>query len=360
MRLCISADAHVGVNGKLKDIMWAMSKIRQYNHERDIDTWFMLGDLMHDRESVGTSELYALTQFLDDTDIKYGQQMHVLVGNHDMYLKNSWEINSLRPLSRHIKVYDSVQSVSIDGRRIWILPFIYYENEYMARLAEIESNISKDDILFTHIGVRGAKFNACFLLQSWSTVDFAQSAFQRVLAGHFHCHQEVGRVTYPGSIIPYKFDEGDVDHGFLILDTDTLKCDFVSIWDGVKPGEYRPPQYLTFDSDDLSDLSLVNGNVIRILTSKEYITQNKLMEIRQSVIDAGAVDVRWMHIATKDDVQSIEMAKMATSKASELFERYMNADKSAKELNSSLLLKMNSEIVAEGDRLYEVQEDVSV
>jgi hypothetical protein len=199
----------------------------------------------------------------------------------------------------------------------------------------------------------------CFLLKHWSIVDLSESGFDKVFTGHFHCAQQVGsNIWYPGSLIPFKFDEGDVDHGFIVLDTETLDHEFVSIWAGETQAD-RPPQFLTLDDDGISAKTEdeVRGNVVRVALSHEY-TSNQLEDIRKHLQELGAKTVRWLHIGSKDDKQKFEIAADQAATASELFTRFAAADKNAKPLKMELLLKLNREVVSEGDRRYTAAEDI--
>jgi len=271
-----------------------------------------------------------------------------------MFLKNSWEINSLKPLSRYLDCRVNVDRITLGGKRFWIIPFVHHESEYMDILKKVEKRYEDGDILLTHIGVRSAKLNMCFLLQSWSVVDFSNSPFDIVYTGHFHCMQQVGRnVWYPGSPIPFKFDEGDVDHGFFIFDTKTSTHEFVSIWEGTDEG---PPQFLTLDDESIQAKTEeeIRNNIVRVALSRDY-THNQLFEMRQHLLDLGANRVRWMHLASKEEKEGIDEAKRIAANAPELFERYIESDKSiGKDYSKQLLIKLNKDIVIEGDRRYEI------
>lgn len=359
MKLCITADVHVGVPGRLDDIMWSLRKIRQYNHDHGIKDWLVLGDLLHNRESLNIKDLQELVAFLQETDEMYGQIIHTFPGNHDMYQKNTWDINSLKPLVRYIKYYGDICTIELGGQRFWILPFIHYETDYMKELAKIEQQHEDGDILLTHVGVKSATLNTCFLLKSWSVVDFTNSKFDIVYTGHFHAHQKVGdNVWYPGSPIPFKFDEGDIDHGFFVFDTETRTHEFISIWHGGKE-EDAPPQFMTLSDNDIDDIPEddIRGNIIRISLSKEY-THNQKLQIREKLQELGAKDVRWMNTADKESVENIEKAQNTVASASELFDKYIEADKDGiKGLNKALLTRLNNEIVADGDRQYTADYD---
>jgi len=353
MKLAITADIHVGIPGKLQYNMWGLRRIRQYCIERDIRHIIVLGDLLHDREQVRIEDLNALVEFLIETDEKFGITVITFPGNHDMYLKNSWDINSLKPLTRYLRSYHKVSRLRLGGIRFWIIPFIYYESEYMKVLKAVHKQHEEGDILLTHIGVKSATLNACFLLKSWSIVDFADSPFDRVYSGHFHIHQKVGHnVWYPGSPVPFRFDEGDAEHGFFIFDTEMREHNFINLWDGA--GDDAPPQLWTIDDSSLQTMSRdkVNGNIIRVALSREY-THHQLAEIRQSLYELGAKDVKWLNLASKEERLNIEVAKNTAASAADLFERYLKADKTGtKGLSADLLLKLNTMIVADGDKRY--------
>jgi len=353
MKIAITADIHVGVPGRLNDIIWSLCRIREYCAEHSIGHIFILGDLLHDREQLRIDDLNALVSFLSETDEKYGIKIIAFPGNHDMYLKNSWDINSLKPLERYLEAYYQIDKFVLGGVRFWIVPFIHYESRYTAVLNAINKKHKDGDVLLTHIGVRSSTLNMCFLLKSWSIIDFADSPFDRVYTGHFHIKQKVGKnVWYPGSPIPFKFDEGDIDHGFLIFDTESRTHEFVDLWDGVHG--YAPPKFITIADDDIrsADSIDVKGNIIRVALSRDW-THNQLADIRECYQKLGAIDVRWLNLRSKEEKESVAIAQEAAASASDLFKRFVEADKrGTKNLDVKTLLKLNTEIVADGDRKY--------
>ncbi len=213
-KIAITADIHFGVQGRTTDILWACKVLREYCKIFNISTVIILGDLYHNRSSIDIDIMCVTANFFEECAEKYDQKWIVFPGNHDMYLRHSWEVTSLVPLRKHLTVIEDVKLLTLDDKRFWILPFIQHERSYMKVLKAIEQQYEKGDILLTHIGVRGAILNTCFLLKDWSHVEFEHSKFERVYTGHFHSSQNVNeKVWYPGSLIPFKFDEGDVPHG---------------------------------------------------------------------------------------------------------------------------------------------------
>lgn len=339
--------------------MWALHKIKDHCIRHNITHWANLGDLFHDREKIEVRDLYTITLFLKELKEKHNIQFIVFPGNHDMFLRNSWEINSVSPLgmSNIATCFDGVNRCNLGGVRFWILPFVHYETEYMERLAKIEKLHKPGDVLWTHIGVKSATLNTCFLLKSWSIVDFTDSKFDRVYTGHFHSQQQVGHnLWYPGSPIPFKFDEGDVDHGFYVFDTETRTHEFISIWAGATRTDLTtPPQFITVSDDIINTITSndVQGTIVRVALLKDY-THNQKLELRDQLEKMGAREVRWLNATSIEDKNSVAIGKAQTIKASELFTKYLEEDvDGTKDLNKVLLNRLNAEAIAEGDRRYE-------
>lgn len=345
MKIIITADIHNGVPKRMNDCIWSMRTIRDYAHKNDISVILILGDLFHDRFSIDIDVLTQVYDFFDETDKDYEQKWMCFPGNHDMFLKNSWRVNSLRPLARLLDIYEDVSLIKIDGHRFWILPFIHFESAYMNVLAKVEEQHEEGDVLLTHIGVNGASLNECFLLKNWNIVTFTDSPFDRIYTGHFHCTQQVGHnLWYPGSLIPFRFDEGVVDHGFFVYDMESREHEFVKTYE-VGPSESRPPDYLTVPCDDINPDHLP-GNKIRVILDREY-TGNELDEIRSGLIEQGAVSVNWLKPKEKElDIRKAQLEGANISSIDNIFVAWLEHDQ-PKDMNNELLIKLNDQIVQE-------------
>jgi len=346
-RVLITADVHFGLPHKLDDTIWAMRTISAYATQNNIDTIIVLGDLFHDRTSINIAVLNAVYSFFESCRAQ-GQQWVVFPGNHDMFLKNSWDIHSLVPLKEHVTVIEEPKLLMINDHRFWVLPFVHYESAYTKILESIEKYYLEGDVLLTHIGINNATLNECFLVKHWSTVQFDDSKFDRIFAGHFHCHQQVGaqgNVWYPGSPIPYRFDEGSVPHGFIEYDTDTRDVQFIDIREvGLVPG--RVPDYITMLEEDLGDIEISNDH-IRVLLDKDC-SRDELQTIKQNLLERGALTVKL--VRTKES--ALEPVQVKVSNRFEtpqrLFEKWLEHDQPSG-YNTELLRRLNQEIVSEID-----------
>ena len=334
-----------------------MSIIRQYAEENDIRDIMVAGDLFHDRVNINISVLNNVYDELNKA-VKINQKWHIFPGNHDMFLKNSWKITSLHILNNIHQIYENVTIIKLDEQRFWIVPFIYYEKDYMEVINKINLKASKEDVLITHIGVNGATLNECFLLKNWNIVDFKDTIFRKIFTGHFHCYQSLDdRVYYPGSPIPFKFDEGVVDHGFIIYDTEDNSINFIKIREVAKEfSNYLPPDFITILDVDLDkNKHWCKGNNVKLIITEDK-TSNEIMEMKKLVYESGAVSVT--QALPKKEIKTVKELSRIPSSPDDFFKEYVKQDDP--KLDIKLLDQLHDIIKKEVDQrrvIEEVEED---
>jgi DNA repair exonuclease SbcCD nuclease subunit len=346
-KILFTADVHLGLPKKLNDILWSLKTIKEYAKKNDIDTVVILGDLFHDRVNINIEVLNAACEFFEEAKNE-GQKWIAFPGNHDMPLRNSWDINALKPLRKQLTIIDSIKLLKLHGQRFFVVPFIHYEAIYMKIIDQIEQQYQNGDILLTHVGVHNATLNECFLIKNWSTVNFERSLFDLVFTGHFHCHQSVGErknVWYPGSPIPFRFDEGMVPHGFIEFDTETREVEFVNIFKLDLVEGPKPPDYVTVTDDMVIDDYDFSGDHVRVQLNRDY-SKDELLRMRTALTEAGAINVK----LNKMKEEKLDLAKTPKSEVSlqdptNLFEQWLEHDK-PKKLDVDLLKKLNIDIIA--------------
>ena len=359
MKIVLTADIHLGLPNKLDDILYSLSCVRKYMYDRDIENMFVLGDLFHNRSVMAIDVMNRSYEFFKATKNIYNQSVYAFPGNHDMWARNSWSINSLRTFADVINIINDVVLMKMGEQIFCIIPFIHYEEVYMKVLNNVVKKLNKADVILTHIGVNGATLNECFLLKNWNIVDFTNIP-NKVYTGHFHCHQQVGsNLWYPGSQIPFRFDEGSVDHGFIVFDTETGTHEFVKIAD-CEPepafaSQKRPPDYLTIVDDMIGDMDrkTVFNNHIRISLKRDYV-HDEMVVIKQKFLDLGARNISFM----KSKINEIDMAKIqsvSTNNPANLLKKWFDYDK-PDHIKYEKLSDINEGIMAEGNEKFIVSE----
>ena len=362
-KIGICADIHFGVPGRTDDILWSCEVMRQYCQNNSIDTMVVLGDLYHNRQVIDIDVNYKVFKFFEQTKHQYKQNWIIFPGNHDMFLRYSWKINSLYPLTEFMTVIEDICILEIDETRFWVVPFITYEKTYMKIINSIVQHkdfVPHKDNLLTHIGVRSATLNTCFLIKDWSIVSFENLPFNRIYTGHFHSQQQIGdNVWYPGSPIPFKFDEGYVSHGFYVLDLDNNKHQFIDIWEQgkkIKPNSQVPPQFMTVLKEDIDKLSHddIKSNNIRIASTVE-LTNKEKNDIKGKLKQLNANSVRWLDLSSKNE-EELKNSKKDKAINSDIFSDWLDLDsKNITNLDIKILKRCNQEIVYEGDELYSAE-----
>lgn len=358
MKIILTADWHAGFRNKKEEILWAMDIVFEYAKEHNITQLIGLGDLYTDRSSIDIDTMcYCYDYFKKAKD--HGQNWIWFAGNHDMFLKHSWAINSLKPMSSVMTVIDGVKIIEIDGVRFWIVPFIHFEQAYMNVIHEIEKQYQDGDVLLTHIGVRTAVQNACFMLKNWGLVDFEHSPFRHIYTGHFHVPQQVNdNLWYTGSPVPFKSDEGDCEHGFIVFDTKTMTHHFENIWDlGRKyfPDVIPAPNYLTINEKKIQHLkrSDVENNIVRVRCSREFNDGEKI-KFSESLYDLNARKVIIINPRQNEEIRSAAN-ELKIGSTVDYFEEWLKIDEvniGKKSLTQSLLRSLNSDITRSGDEKY--------
>ncbi len=344
-KVVLTADVHLDYKDRLPDTIKAMNTISSYMEENDIEYAMVMGDLFNDRTAVATDAMNAAYNFFKKAK-NIGQVWGAFPGNHDIFMKYSWEVNSLKSLSEVLNVYERECLIELLGQRFWILPYIHDEEVYMKAISAIAEQSRPTDVLLTHIGVNDSKLNECFLNKHWSYVTFKDFPL-RVYTGHFHCHQQVGHnVWYPGSPIPFRFDEGLVDHGFIVYDIEQRSHEFVKIFDLYEPAE-KPPDFITIIDSSVESLTAdeVVGNNVKISLGREY-TNDERVQLREKLIGMGAISISWAKAIEADvnideTVTSGETISLADP--SKLLSVWLEQDK-PDWINVDLLMSLNAEI----------------
>lgn len=358
-KLIFTGDIHTDVPGRLPHTTWAIRVIIEYATRHGIDVIVALGDLFHHREMIPIDALNAVYTLFTEAK-RRGQKWVWILGNHDMFLRHDWGVNSLRPFQDLFVVIDRVTQLKIGTQTFWTLPFVHLEGAYMKIVHELEDRADEGDILLTHIGINGAIKNTCFLLKDWSFVTFQDTKFRRVYTGHFHTMQEVtAGVWYPGSPIPFKMDEGDCDHGFFVYDIEKGEHEFVSIWDaGLEyfPDEVPPPNYLTVTPEMLKEVDpeVARNNIMRMAVPTEC-SPNEKHEFEEQLRAMGAKEVRWMTLSQEEKEIVTVPAAAENGEVVDPFELFLQADaENIKEsgLMPDMLRRMNALLVRDGNERY--------
>ena len=188
--------------------------------EHKVEAVIHMGDAFDSRKSIDYQSLEWAKRVVFDPLKKY--EVHMIIGNHDTYYKNTNSVNSPELLLQtysNIRTYSDAAEVNIGGLKILFLPWINQENEAKT-LKLIEKTTSK--CAMGHLELQGFRVNRQLIMEHGLESKLFEK-FERVYSGHYHTRSNNGKVFYLGN--PYEMYWTDVNdtRGFHIFDTETLE-----------------------------------------------------------------------------------------------------------------------------------------
>ena len=191
--------------------------------KRDIKTCIHLGDVMDRRKFVS----YKIAADFRKRFISYFQKMgidlHIIIGNHDTYYKNTNEVNSMEELvgEDRFKIYTNPEVVEFDGVPIQFVPWINAGN-YDASMTALSH--SHAQIIMGHLEVAGFEMYKGYKAEGSYEKDLF-SRFDVVMSGHFHHKSDDGQIYYLGTPYEIYWNDYDDPKGFHIFDTETRELE---------------------------------------------------------------------------------------------------------------------------------------
>jgi DNA repair exonuclease SbcCD nuclease subunit len=231
MKIALVTDTHYGARGDSKAFDDFFRKF--YDEvffpeldKREIKTIVHLGDAFDRRKYINFSSLQSCKEYFFDAAQNRNIEVHMLVGNHDTFYKNTNDVNSPELLLKeyeNVTPYSYPVTITISGTHILMLPWICTDN-YNESLEQIRRTKAK--VCFGHLELEGFQmFKGQDCHEGFDPKLFKD--FDLVCSGHFHHRHTRGNITYLGN--PYQMFWNDYDdpRGFHIFDTETLELEFV-------------------------------------------------------------------------------------------------------------------------------------
>ena len=224
MRVAIITDTHYGARKGSKHLHDHFELF--YNNvffpaleEHGVEAVIHMGDAFDSRKSIDYQSLEWSKRVVFDPLKKY--DVHMIIGNHDTYYKNTNEVNSPELLLQtypNIKTYSKPTEVNVGGLDILFLPWINQGNEELS-LNTIKKTTCR--CAMGHLELQGFRVNRQIIMEHGLESKLFEK-FERVYSGHYHTRSNDGKVFYLGN--PYEMYWTDVNdtRGFHIFDTETL------------------------------------------------------------------------------------------------------------------------------------------
>jgi len=360
METLIFADIHIHPHKKqverLQDCLETLEWVFKTAVEHNVSNIVCVGDLFVDRQKIDiltyqhTFEIFQKYVKLNPFNI------YLLVGNHDMWYSDNWDVTSLKPLSGldHVHVIDKpctlnllhCQAVSQIGRGVPEYPvsFLPYTDNPLDALATI-GNDNDFKLLFAHLAIDGATLNTraktrseemvehdgemvkinCDVFQNWN----------QVFLGHYHAAQQITpKIEYVGSPLQLSYGEAFDEKHVIIYNHETHEKKYVV-------NEFSPKHFI-YTATEAQDID-PEGGFLKILT--ESLTDPENIDL-QNKLSPHFKEVKveaFKKRKTEQEEETIEVARSILNDEEKMAEKYIDW-KGTNDLDKAILLKVFNEI----------------
>lgn len=287
MKVALISDLHFGV--KQSDSTFQKSQLSFFEKQlveelklRSIDTIFVLGDVFDTRQSVNVQTSNVVLHLFKDIFEDFN--VHMIVGNHDLYYKNTTSVNSLKQLDllSNVTVYETPKKIEFDGHSVTFLPWITDYKSF--------TGTEQSEYCFAHLDVAGFMMDKINMCSEGISIKQLADNYKHVYTGHFHTRskKKIGDcdITYIGS--PYQLTRIDTgqDRGCTILDLDTNTTELIVNTESIRYVKLTYPDV----PDNIEDL--VAHNYVDIDIPYELSDESKkIFDYMQTVNSNSAISV---------------------------------------------------------------------
>lgn len=355
--ILLCADEHIhphgGSLGKMDRCLEAFEWIYSTAAARGITSVISLGDLFHDREKINTFAYHRAYDILAKARER-GIITYLLLGNHDMYFRESFDVNSLRPLEKVAEIVAAPKSLEVEGLQIDFLPFV---SRPAAAIRESFPREQHSPILCGHIPVAGGVMNRLWgtryrniispELSELGVVEGEEvevgvfAKYKRIFLGHFHSRQilDEGRIQYVGSPLQINYSDAMDPRGVEILDTKTLKTEFVE-------NDFSPRYFILPYDEDFTKYNL-KGSHLRLVAPSDFGNAD-LLDMKQKILEEfgpSSVEIVATKAEKNEDMEAVLERSMAFSENREdILRQYLESTEIPEGLDKEVLLQIALEM----------------
>lgn len=302
----------------LRFIEFFCDRVKQ-NKNKNIDHIVFLGDWFDHRNAINISTLnysYKALKLLNDLNLP----IFALIGNHDLYMRNTREMHSL-PYLDEFKNFILIEEPTLVNNEILFLPYLF-EHEYNSML----SDINNAKVIYGHLELKGFVVTGATIVLEHGPDHTMFIGPKKIFSGHFHKRQIKDNVVYIGNTFPHDFsDTNDVERGLAIYDYLKDSVEFIN-WDDA-------PAYIRCDLSNLMsnhkkllkkdatvkclvdiDIDLEQSHDLREMFYKKYqLREISFEEPAEEILIEDNLNLDGLELESTDDIV-IELLNRVESK----------------------------------------------
>lgn len=297
----------------------------------NINTVIILGDTFDRRKYVNFYSLDRAKRMFFDPLAARNIKVHMLVGNHDTYYKNTNEVNSpdlVLDEYANLNIISSPTVIDVDDTKILMMPWICPENQQEA-LDALKN--APADICMGHFEIEGFAMYRGMKSEEGLNRDLF-NRFDYTFSGHYHHKSSNGNIHYLGNPYELTWQDYNDNRGFHVFGLDTRELSFV-------PNPNRIFHKITYDDKttdiksitemDLTPYKNTYVKVVVVNKTNPYIFDM----LMNRLYDAGTLDITVAEDFTElenmseDDIDQAEDTVTILNKYVENLTTDLNKDK---------------------------------
>lgn len=349
MKVCIIADTHFGVRS---------DDIHMLNHYRKFysDIFFPTldkykikniihcGDLVDRRKYINFNTAVTMNDIFINPITERGIKLDVIVGNHDVYNKNTNDINALNVLldkQSNINYYIDPEIIIINNKRLLLLPWITNSNTKQS-MDYIKN--SDCEYCFAHLDLIGFEMYKGLISEHGLTLDMFKN-YKHVFTGHYHYGSTKENITYIGS--PYEMTWSDYNDRkrFGILCLDTGEVEWI-----INPYKIFNKIYYNEDKKNKIDLNQLKNTYIKVVVENK--TKQKLFDnFIDKLYEQDPIDLQIIDQQLINETNSIDIDTNQVKETIDIIQEYV--DKSDIKYDKKVIVKRLIQLYNEANQIEE-------
>lgn len=315
-KVAVVGDIHLGIKSsdriKKNRILKSQSDFFDFLDKKltelGISEILWAGDIFDVQNSIETPIIeFAVNLFT----VRFGKyKHHIIVGNHDIFLRDSLDVSSLACLEKlsNVTVYRSLTKVNIIGLNILMTPYLVSDisKKFTSNLDKIGQ---KCDVVFGHFDIIGAKMENGEASNYGLEMKPVLENIKLTISGHYHniSSYKLGNnvIQYVGT--PYQLTFGDVGQtrGFWTLNE---KCEMEFFENTVSA---------VFKKIDISDIDIVGdvSNSFIKCTYPNNISDEDLFKMNKIIEDKTPIS----YVTEPRPIEKLEDIEMDDEESNETF-----------------------------------------
>ncbi len=214
------ADIHIFLNKRHEEHKHVFNNLYTSLKENNVDRIAVLGDVFQSKTTLSPEAIETAYYFF--LNLSMIAPVDIIVGNHDVNLKNDERLDSITPIVNTINTNKYPLKVYLKSGLYKITESINYgvfscldEENFPIEFNEEENVIY---IALFHGPLSGVKLTDDFELENTRYSKDLFKNYNIAFCGDIHIQQELGNAHYSGSLLALDFSEGNREHGYLLWD----------------------------------------------------------------------------------------------------------------------------------------------